>query len=190
MLSKEDAAKQSAFLALLDEHYDPLLRYVRAMTRNVEDARDIVGETLLRAYESFDTLRDPASFLFYLITIAKRLHWRASKRKAFHIPFERKHEDLHIDTAASTELSPDIDALNRAIEQLSPRLREALVLFELSGLSLKEIRKVQGGTLSGVKSRVARARKQLAHMLGERSGAVQAAADEACSETVKLEAER
>ena len=78
------------------------MRYVRALTPDAEDARDIAGETLLRAFESFDRLRDHSSFLFYLITIAKRLHWRMAKRKALHLPFENKHADLQVVSEAAS----------------------------------------------------------------------------------------
>lgn len=160
------STRQDKFLTLLNPQYDAFVRYVRAMARNVEDARDIVGETLLIAYEHFDEIREVQSFLFYLITIAKRLHWKAAKRRTRQFPLERQYEDLLIDPGASPDLSPDVAALYDAIDRLPLRLREALVLFELTGLRLEEIRSIQGGTLSGVKSRVARARKKLARMLG------------------------
>ncbi|MCB2204480.1 RNA polymerase sigma factor [bacterium] len=164
--SQEDAARQSAFLSLLDEHYPAFERYVRGMTRDQDDAGDLIGETLLRAYQAFDTVRDQSSFRFYLITIAKRLHWLMAKRRTLHLPFERKHEELRFETAESIELSADMEALYAAIAKLPPKLRETLVLYELSGLSLKEIRTMQGGSMSGVKSRLVRARKQLALLLG------------------------
>ncbi len=160
------STRQDRFLALLNPQYDAFVRYVHAMARNTEDARDLVGETLLIAFEHFDEIREKESFLFYLITIAKRLHWKAAKRRKRLLPLERQYEDLRIDPGPSPELSPDIAALYAAIDRLPLRLREALVLFELTGLRLDEIRRIQGGTLSGVKSRVARARKKLARMLG------------------------
>ena len=82
------STRQQEFLDVLNPQYDAFVRYVRAMARNAEDARDIVGETLLIAYEHFDTIREKESFLFYLITVAKRLHWKAARKKAFYIPYE------------------------------------------------------------------------------------------------------
>jgi len=43
-----------------------------------------------------------------------------------------------------------------------------VILFEISGLSLQEIVEIQGGSLSGVKSRIVRGRERLAVLLGER----------------------
>ena len=189
-MSKEDAARQRAFLALLDEHSAAFERYAFAITGSSEDARDLVGESLLRAWQAFDTLRDPSSFRFFLITIAKRLHWRMKKRRALFLPFDRSHEGLQVDRTQSAETSADVDALNGAIAQLPPKMREALVLFELTGLSLKEIRDLQGGTLSGVKSRVARARKRLAQLLGVEDDSRRGTAEIAFPEQVRIEAEQ
>ena len=48
-------------------------------------------------------------------------------------------------------------------------MRETVVLFDVSDLSLEEIRRIQGGTLSGVKMRLKRGRERLARVLGVRS---------------------
>ena len=59
------------------------------------------------------------------------------------------------------DLSPDVDLLYDYLDRLPHKYREAFLLFEFSGFSLKEIQKLQGGSLSGVKSRLTRAREQL-----------------------------
>jgi RNA polymerase sigma-70 factor (ECF subfamily) len=51
--------------------------------------------------------------------------------------------------------------LYSALNKLKEKYREAIVLFEISGFTLDEIRDVQGGTLSGVKSRLKRGREML-----------------------------
>ncbi len=154
-------------MSLLDVHHAAFVRYVRAMTKDTELARDIVGETLLAAYENFGTLRDPASFRFFLIAIARRTYWKMSRWGRLFNRLETVHEDLVIDGGAPPGLSHDVDLMHAAIAKLPGKQREALVLFELSGLSLNEVHALQGGSLSGVKSRIARARTKLAEMLGE-----------------------
>ena len=182
-------SRQEEFLALLNPQYGAFMRYVRAMTGDPEDARDIAGETLLLAFEHFDTLRDPSSFLFYLIKIAKRQHWKVTRRGRLFVRFDQTHEDLQIDPNAAPDLHPDIALLHESIELLPLRQRESLVLFELVGLSLEEIRKLQGGSLSGVKSRVARARKKLVGMLSERKETVEMHVSSGIENTVTIETE-
>ena len=153
-------------MALLDPVHDNLARYVRAMSRNAEEARDLMSETLLAAYESFDTLRAPAAFLSYLFTIAQRTCRHRARRFRLFAEYDATHAaQLHATTPAP-DAAADIPALYSALDRLPAEQREAVVLFELSGLSLEEIREIQGGTLSGVKARVARGRRKLAKLLG------------------------
>ncbi len=176
-------------MLLLETHHAAFVRYVRAMTKDTEQARDIVAETLLIALERFDTLRDPASFLFFLIAIARRHFWRLRKWSGVFLRMETKHEELVIDPAASQDLRPDIRLLHECIAQLPARQREALVLFEFSGLSLSEIQELQGGSLSGVKSRIARARQKLAGRMQERDDVEETDRGSAV-ECIEIEAER
>lgn len=182
-------AQQEEFLALLDLHHDAFVRYVRAMTRDSEQARDIVAETILLALERFDTLREPASFLFFLIAIARRLFWRSGRWGRLFLRLEEKHEELAIDAAAAPDLQPDVRLLHECISRLPARQREALALFELAGLRLEEIRDLQGGSLSGVKSRIARARKRLAAQLNEHDEGTAPERREGNVECIEIEAE-
>jgi RNA polymerase sigma-70 factor (ECF subfamily) len=160
------AERQERFMALLDPVHDNLARYVRAMSRNRDEARDLMSETLLAAYENFDTLKAPAAFLSYLFTIARRICRHRTRRFGLFADYDEKHvTGLHATTPAP-DAAADIPALYNALDRLPAEQREAVALFELSGLSLEEIREIQGGTLSGVKARVARGRRKLAKLLG------------------------
>ena len=74
--------------------------------------------------------------------------------------------------ASSPEVALDIHYLHKAIEQLPDKQREALVLFEISGFSMKEISEIQNASLSATKTRVSRARKQLKTLLSENETAM------------------
>ena len=64
------------------------------------------------------------------------------------------------------DVSVDVEKLYDALAQLPDQQREAVVLYEISGLSVAEIQEIQGGSLSSVKMRLSRARKALATILG------------------------
>lgn len=177
-------------MLLLEAHHAAFVRYVRAMTKDTEQARDIVAETLLIALERFDTLREPASFLFFLIAIARRHFWRMNKWASLFTRMEAKHEDLVIDPASSQDLRPDIRLLHECIARLPSKQREALVLFELSGLSLSEIHALQGGSLSGVKTRIARARRKLTQKMDESPRIASPEKTDTDIVSIELEAER
>lgn len=158
--------RQRRFMALLTPHYRYLERYALAMERDREASLDLVGETLLRAWERFDDLRDPRAFLSWLLTIARRLA-RDRRRRRFFIKEHLGHAALLLaETSHIPELSADVTALHAAMARLPVAQREAIVLFELNGLSLQEVAEVQECSVGAVKVRLHRGRAKLGALLG------------------------
>ena len=159
-------AKQKEFMQLLNPVNDDLSRFVSALTRNREDTKDIVSETLLRAYENFAKLKSPQAFKSYLFTIAHRIYKRKRFRsRIFGVFDEEKTLELPDNNSQPDRLS-DVEFLYSAIAKLPEAQQTAIILFEISGFSLEEIREIQGGSISGVKSRLKRGREKLAELLG------------------------
>lgn len=157
--------RQQRFMALVEPVYDKLERFCRAITRNSDEAKDILGETLLQAYQGFDSVRHNTAFLSFLFTIASRIHKKRTRRAIFQR--ERDHI-IHYGTATqgqAPDIAADIALLYDAIRRLPDKQREAIIMFELQDLPLEEIRRVQGGTISAIKVRLLRARRKLAAML-------------------------
>ncbi|MGE3799732.1 MAG: RNA polymerase sigma factor [Candidatus Kapaibacterium sp.] len=158
--------KQQRFLALFQPVQASLERYVLALTGDRETGRDVVAETVLIAYERFETLRTPAAFLSFLFTIATRVHrqhLRVAKRTES--IGEEQIEQL-FDPGLMPDVAADIGAVYRALGKLPEKQREAVVLFEIMGVPMKEIVEIQGGTLTAVKVRISRGRKRLSVLLG------------------------
>jgi RNA polymerase sigma-70 factor (ECF subfamily) len=158
--------KQQRFLELLTPVQKRLSDYCLAMTRNGDAAYDLMGDTVLAAYESFEGLKETQAFVSFLFTIAKRKYWRRRMRaKLFgdYVPAIAEQID---DPAIRPWISVDIQALYDALAKLPTKYREAIIMFEISGCSIEEIRQVQGGSVSAVKSRLSRGRRQLAQLLG------------------------
>jgi RNA polymerase sigma-70 factor, ECF subfamily len=159
-------AKQEAFLRLLEPVHDRLWRFALAMTRNRDDANDLMSDTILATYERFHTIRDPQAFTSFLFTVATRLHRHKERRARWFGNFDREEANEIAASDGSPEVSMDIRIMREAIASLPVKQSEAVMLFEISGFSLEEIRAIQGGTLSGVKSRLRRGRIELATKLG------------------------
>ena len=157
--------KQQRFLALLQPVYDGLYRFIYALTRNRDKADDLMSETILQAYERFETVRDTQAFFSFMLTIAKRVHKRREWRARLFI-FDSDTVEHTFGGASSPETATDTELMLDALDRLPAKQREALILFELSGFSIEEICALQGGSLSGVKSRLARGRQKLAALLG------------------------
>jgi RNA polymerase sigma-70 factor, ECF subfamily len=159
--------KQKEFLELISPVRQKLERYASAMARNREDARDLVSETILIAYQNFESIKKRESFMYYLFTIASRLHRRRLWKSRIFSPLEVDKTENFPSLSSSPESGADVHFLYAALDKLPDKQREAIVLFELSGFSIEEVRQVQGGTLSGVKSRLKRGREQLTALLSD-----------------------
>ena len=158
-------AKQERFMNLLRPFHKRLERFALTMTRNREDAKDVVGETVLLAYEHLEQLRNDDAFLGFLFTIASRVSQRRTFRRREETATAEQVEAL-FDNFTQPDVALDVQFLYEALDKLPLEQREAVIMAEITGLSHKEIQKVQGGTISGVKVRIFRAKRRLAQLLG------------------------
>lgn len=157
--------KQSEFLALYEPVHERFERFCRARVYGDMDFKDLMNETLLKAYQKFDELRSKAAFLSFLFSISVRiLANNKRKRKEDSDQFEQQ-EGLVFDLNASTDSSADVYFLHQALAQLSDEQRESIILFEISGFSIKEIAKIQETSESSVKQRLRRGRIRLKEIL-------------------------
>jgi RNA polymerase sigma-70 factor (ECF subfamily) len=148
----------------------------RWLTRNDDDAKDVVQEAYLRAVQSFDRFRggDPRA---WMLTIVRNTcyTWLRQNRGTDALAGDAGDggmDDLPGDPASQPEaqLIRDVDRqhLRDALDALPLEFREALVLRELEGFSYKEIADIVDAPLGTVMSRLARARQRLQHSLLER----------------------
>ena len=164
-----DQSKQERFLAAFEPVRRRFSAYVQAMVRNNEEARDIVSETILIAYEQFEDVRTPSSFIFYLFTIARRIYLKRERRGRLFARYDPEQVQRIPARHERPDVSADVQLLYQALDRLPAKQREAVVLFEIADCTLEEVRAIQGGTLSGVKSRLKRGREALAELLGVRN---------------------
>jgi RNA polymerase sigma-70 factor (ECF subfamily) len=140
-----------------------LLAYCLYVTSDRDLAHDVFQEVFVKAYQALHTLRDSEKEANWLFRIARneclnalKVRQRSDRRN---IPL-----DFAPELAGQTEAPATSDAhahLRRAIDQLPPDHREALLLAEFEGFSLKEIAEITGATLSNVKVRIHRAKQKL-----------------------------
>ncbi len=158
-------------MALLEPLYPNLERFVRALVRRTvydeEVAKDLLAETVAAAFEHFGSLRQPDALLSFLFTIATRLH-RKQRKHAEMVVYAGDNEDWGGESYSGyyTENRADVATLYVALDKLPEKQREAVIMFEILGFSMKEIHAVQGGTLVSVKVRISRGRVLLGQLLG------------------------
>jgi RNA polymerase sigma-70 factor (ECF subfamily) len=155
-------------------HLPSLLRAGRRLTRSDAEAEDLVQETLVRAVQRQDELRDPARLRPWLLTIERSVFLNSVRglRPRLEVldgglsPVRREPTgDLERELLAGS-LG---DELRAALDALPEDQREALWLKEVEELSYAEIAGVQGCPVGTVRSRLARAREAvLARLAGGR----------------------
>jgi RNA polymerase sigma-70 factor, ECF subfamily len=146
----------------------PNLRaFAISLTGNPHLADDLVQETLLKAWSHRDKFEAGTNLKAWLFTIL---------RNTFFSEFRKKRREVQdVDGQAAARLtSPaeqlghlDLADFQRALRQLSPDQREALLLVGAEGLSYDEAAKISGCAVGTVKSRVNRARAKLADVLAD-----------------------
>ena len=137
-----------------------------------DEAEDLTQEIFLKVFRSLDKFNRDADFSTWLSSVARNYcidHYRASKREK-----EVVVEDaLAYDLAPASSGNPyraleDQDRrslVRRGLEQLPGKLREAVVLRDLQGLSYQEMALRLALPEGTVKSRINRGREELARLL-------------------------
>jgi len=160
--------KQRAFLTAYADCHDDLLRYCTTVAFGKCDVRDLVQDILLTAFKHFDNIEE-GKLLHYLLRAARNRaislgRGRGCKTEELQ---ERSLERLRA-KGASPDTLLDVEALYHALQRLPEKQRNAVVLFEINGLSLREIAGIQRCSEASVKMKLSRGRKRLRELLTER----------------------
>lgn len=154
------------FETLVMPYMADVQRFVQAMTRDTEQTKDIVSETLYRAYKNMDAVREAKAVKSWLFTIARREFYETYRKNNRTDILDNDAEALYEDTDPLPDARADIYLLHQALNQLPDKQREALLLFDVFGFSLNDVQEMQQDSLSAVKQRLKRGREKLAHLLG------------------------
>src|SRR5690349_12732261 len=150
----------------------------RSLTGNRADAEDVVQEACLRAFRALESVAI-ANARAWLLTIVHNTAytWLAKNRSAVVVTVDDLEDVERTQTSSSRpdDQTPesaliaqtDSESLQAAIQELSPPLREMLVLRDVQGLSYREIAQVTGVPIGTVMSRLARARARLMAAIGK-----------------------
>ena len=155
----------------MDRYKNRLLNFVYRFVKDFDVSEDIVQETFLRVYRHRHNYRTIANFSTWIFTIAgnlakselrRRKRWKFlsvdamnDEGKKFELP------DNNIRPDRATSVSVLEENIEKAIETLQAKYKEALILRDIEGMSYKQIANITSVPVGTVKSRVNRARKQL-----------------------------
>lgn len=166
-------------------HEPSLYGPAMALTRSSAEAEDLVQETLVRAFDRFDTFRSDGSPRAWLHTIMRNLFYNAYRKKSREprqISLDQfdtgmgNAADALIDNAIApppATASPERmvlsqiegDAILKAVNALPGDYREVVVLADLNGLAYQEIAEELKIPVGTVRSRLSRGRERVRRAL-------------------------
>jgi RNA polymerase sigma-70 factor (ECF subfamily) len=156
-----DDVRQELFSAL------PHLRaFAISLTGDIDRADDLVQEAVVRGLSHLHQFKRGTNFQGWMFTILRnQFHSNYRKRR-------REVEDADGAYAAKFAVAPeqgarlDFGDFREALTKLSPEQREAILLIGAEGLTYEETAEICNTKVGTIKSRVNRARKRLAELLG------------------------
>jgi RNA polymerase sigma-70 factor (ECF subfamily) len=135
--------------------YSPeLYRYAYWLCRDSFQAEDLLQETFMRAWKSWDDLRDESAARSWLYTILRNERARLYERKRFKIDDD---QDLNEVPDPRVGVADELE-MRDALRALPPGYREPLLLQWIGGYSCREIAEIMNLTEGAVMTRLTRAR--------------------------------
>jgi RNA polymerase sigma-70 factor, ECF subfamily len=159
-----EAERRASFNEIYAQYERRVFAYCLYVLSDRDRANDVFQEVFIKTYQSLHTLRDADKTSNWLFRIARNECLNAmksvqrSERRS--VPIDDPDADYAVSTSGVT-YSDEGEHLRWGLAQLSKDHREALLLAEFEGFSLKEIADMTGTSLSNVKVRIHRAKQKL-----------------------------
>ncbi len=178
LVQKAQAGDAEAFTELVNRYQRKVYRLAKNITRNDEDAEDVLQEAFLKAYEHLGSFEGNSKFYTWIVRIAvnealmKLRKRRGDKEVSLDEPVDLGEEEVKREIAV-WEDNPEQrytreeigQILNEAVETLKEDFRTVFVLRDIEELSTEETAEALGISVPAVKSRLLRARLALREKL-------------------------
>ena len=168
---------RKAFSRLVEAYQRPVFNLTYRMLGNVEEAEDAAQESFVRAYTRLSQYDPDQKFSTWLFSIANH-HCidRLRKRRVTHVSID---DNPVLQNLEGDDPRPERWALDKEerlevqamLEQLAPEYRTPLVLRYWEDMSYEEIAATMDVSVAAIKSRLFRARQQLAAIYQQREAA-------------------
>lgn len=157
-----------SFLQEIERWSPNLRRYARALTRNAEQADDLVQDCLERALSRRSLWNEDGNTRAWLFTIMHNIHANDTRRRdsrPVSVPIDDR--DGHYSRPASQHSRIVGMELVAALDELPADQRQAILLVALEGMSYGEVAETVGVAQGTVMSRLSRGRERLRRLMEE-----------------------
>jgi len=163
VLRKAQRGDERAFSIIVRTYEQPVFNYVLRLTGDRSLSEDLTQEVFLRVYQGLPGFSLRSRFTTWLFQVTKNRvldELRALERRPRAVAALEDIPPLEV-VDAPAERAETIDAVWRAVENLNPDLKMALLLRDVVGLSYTEIAETLEITLATVKWRIYKAREEV-----------------------------
>ena len=170
------AGDVGAFERLSGAYADRVFMLLLRLLGDRSEAEDVAQEVMLRAWQGITRFRGQSSYFTWLYRIAVNEASRALERRsrrparvAIGVDELQLPAPAALDPSRQAENSELRRALGRALAELPPPLRTALVLRDVEGLSTQEAAEIAGISQAAFKSRLHQARLRVRVAIGDQA---------------------
>jgi RNA polymerase sigma-70 factor (ECF subfamily) len=158
-VDRGDTAVRSERLEAIAAYHPELLALARLLVGQDADARDLVQDTVETAIRHWASLRDPSRLRSWLVTIEARLARRGRRRLWRFLRLD------HGDQETTSDDSEEVTAVRIALRRLPRRMRAAVVLHHMVGLSVDETAGAMAVSSNTIKSELKEGLRRMREMM-------------------------
>lgn len=170
MNTQIEKSSHQEFLHWYEPIHEQFVRYCRSQAFGILETEDIVQEAVLATLGAFSRIREKEKLLSFMIGVVNNLVKNKRRRAKLNGEWDEKVLDKLESELQDPEVALDIHYLLKALQQLPEKQREAIILFEISGFSIREISEIQESSEPATKTRLHRGRQYLKELLVEEGG--------------------
>ncbi len=168
LVSRSKDGDVRAYEQLVLRYQGQMFRLASKMLADRAEAEDVVQEVFLAAWRRLAQLNEDAAFVGWLYRMTTNRCLNVIRARRPHVEAdldltESPRSDIQPEHA--TQVNTQLEALNAAIQDLTPEQRACWLLREVHGLSYEEIGDIVGANTTAVRGRIARARAQLSEVM-------------------------
>lgn len=158
---------------IIDNNKEHVKNIIKLITK--ENNEDLEQEVYIKVWKNADNYKECGSFKSWICTIAKNIskdYLKSANRKR---DINSTSDEQVVNKISDTKANPEQNVIRtfrkkrikKAIDNLKPKFKEIIIMYEINGLSYDEISKKLNIPIGTVKSRLYNAKKILAEELAD-----------------------
>ena len=165
LVKRATKGDRQAFEKLMDIYFDRLCREAYIRCKYEEDVKEIVQETIYKAYRNIRSLKEPQYFKTWLSRILINVVNDYLRNKGM-VDLELDETSFVKEVVIEDKIEIKIDLYN-AIDELEDKYKDAVILRYIDDLKIEDISKILDRPVNTIKTHLRKALKDMKKMLKE-----------------------